>query len=312
MTVVVGDLARPRLGLSQEEFDALAGSLDLVLHNGARINLVEPFQQLYGPNVAGTRRSCGWRRRGRSRCISSPARRYWPARGPHRHCAAKRPLDAAQVGPYGYVRSKWAAEELVRAAAGRGLPVTVYRPGRISGDTFNRHLRPRRRLLDGTARIDGEAGAVPDGPGWQTATADLVPVDYVARAIIYLCAHHNAEGRTYHLVNPVPTRLSSVLDRARAAGVELQDVSPQQWALRLAATARRDGTHSAALPAATLVGDTPDQERILLPARRYDATGARAALAGSGIDCPVVGPELLDRYLQLLLPAGAQPAGSPA
>jgi thioester reductase-like protein len=312
VTAVAGDLALPRLGLSQDRFDALAGSLDLVLHNGARINLVEPFHQLYGANVAGTQEilRLAAPRAVPVHLVSSTAVLAGSGTAPPLLGEADR-LGAAQVGPYGYVRSKWAAEELVRAAAGRGLPVTVYRPGRISGDTVN-GICGRDDAFWTVLRGSMEAGAVPDGPGWQTATADLVPVDYVARAIIHLCAHHNAEGRTYHLVNPVPTRLSSVLDRARAAGVALQDVPPQDWARRLAATARRGGTGSAALPAATLVGDMPDQERIL-PARRYDASGTRAALAGSGIDCPVVGPELLDRYLRLLLPTGAQPApaGSP-
>ena len=35
----------------------------------------------------------------------------------------------------GYSQSKWVAERLVKIAASRGLPVSIYRPGTITGDS---------------------------------------------------------------------------------------------------------------------------------------------------------------------------------
>ncbi|MGC5413137.1 SDR family oxidoreductase, partial [Streptomyces sp. DT225] len=45
------------------------------------------------------------------------------------------PTGPADDLPDGYAQSKWVAEQLVGLARERGLPVTVHRPGRISGDT---------------------------------------------------------------------------------------------------------------------------------------------------------------------------------
>ena len=53
-------------------------------------------------------------------------------------------LDAlADAREDGYGQSKWVAEKLVWEAAGRGLPVRVYRPGNISGHSASGASNPR-------------------------------------------------------------------------------------------------------------------------------------------------------------------------
>ena len=54
MIPVCGDLAEPRLGLSPQDFDSLAATIDAVYHNGAYVNFVYPYQVLKPANVAGT------------------------------------------------------------------------------------------------------------------------------------------------------------------------------------------------------------------------------------------------------------------
>ena len=52
---VVGDLSKSLLGMAEEDFHALARSLDLVIHNGAAVNLIYPYAGLKPANVNGTR-----------------------------------------------------------------------------------------------------------------------------------------------------------------------------------------------------------------------------------------------------------------
>src|SRR6185369_1924353 len=52
---VVGDLAAPSLGLSQDAFDRLAELVDVVIHNGALVRFLSPYRLLRAPNVLGTR-----------------------------------------------------------------------------------------------------------------------------------------------------------------------------------------------------------------------------------------------------------------
>jgi len=115
--------------------------------------------------------------------------------------------------PDGYSQSKWVAEGIVELARRRGLPVTVYRPARISGDSRTgacQELDLLWQFIKGCL----QAGAVPqesdESTGW-------VPVDHVSAAVVALAglrdgalgAGQPADGPTvYHLTNPQAPRLS--------------------------------------------------------------------------------------------------------
>ncbi|MEA2695592.1 MAG: hypothetical protein QOJ16_4979, partial [Acidobacteriota bacterium] len=50
-----GDLARPRLGLSEARFTTLAREIGAVFHNGAQVHFLKPYEALRAANVEGTR-----------------------------------------------------------------------------------------------------------------------------------------------------------------------------------------------------------------------------------------------------------------
>ena len=54
LEVMVGDIAEPKLGLSDEDWTRLSETVDLIVHPAAFVNHVLPYQQLFGPNVVGT------------------------------------------------------------------------------------------------------------------------------------------------------------------------------------------------------------------------------------------------------------------
>ncbi|MFL5663945.1 MAG: SDR family oxidoreductase, partial [Ktedonobacteraceae bacterium] len=52
--VIPGDLSLAALGLSPQQFEALAEQIDVIYHVGALVNWVYPYSVLKGPNVLGT------------------------------------------------------------------------------------------------------------------------------------------------------------------------------------------------------------------------------------------------------------------
>ena len=98
-----------------------------------------------------------------------------------------------------YEQTKYEAERLVRDAASE-LPVTVVRPSMIVGDsrtgeikTFNTFYTPLRLFLSGKLRIV---------PARRDLRVNIVPVDYVADAIVRLTFDPRAVGTTFHLTTP--------------------------------------------------------------------------------------------------------------
>lgn len=108
-----------------------------------------------------------------------------------------------------YEASKAAAEALVEAAAGRGLPVVVARPSIVVGDSRDGALRAFGNIYT-VFRLIAE-GRLQTLPASADATLDLVPIDHVARGIVALVQDFElARGRTVHLVAATATSLGAL------------------------------------------------------------------------------------------------------
>jgi len=137
IVAVAGDLAAPRFGLDQAGYTRLAERIDLIFHNGARVNHIEPYARLRAANVSGTREVLRLATNGRIKPVHyiSTANTVIPvALAPDFTGPEDTELSVAEVSDNGYVASKWVAEQLVRQAGERGVPVRIYRPGLVSGD----------------------------------------------------------------------------------------------------------------------------------------------------------------------------------
>ncbi|HET9379948.1 MAG TPA: amino acid adenylation domain-containing protein [Streptomyces sp.] len=292
---VCGDLAAPRLGLTDDDFRALAARADLILHGGAVVNYALPYRDVRAANVHGTREilrlACA-ERATPLHLVSSRAV-FGRARGG----AALLESDLPATPPYddnGYAQSKWAAEHLAREAARRGLPVAVHRPGRIAGDSRT-GLWQSEDVACHLMRACALTGLVPD-----TALAtDLVPVDRLAGAVTALALRPDALGETFHYAPAAKTPLRLLAEALPPAGHTARLVPPAQW---LTAVTRLAGRHPHDAGLALVV-----QEYAPLAREGADdfhepvhdcATTTR--FLGREADFPAVDAALLTRYLRAL------------
>ncbi|MYS18198.1 SDR family oxidoreductase, partial [Streptomyces sp. SID4982] len=191
---------------------------------------------------------------------------------------------------------KWVAEGLVGLARERGLPVTVHRPGRISGDTVTGACQDRDLLWQ---LIKGclQAGAVPDLPYGST---DWVPVDHVSRAVVALAGSAQTGGEVHHFTNPDAPDLGRVLEAAARLGHELATVPVQEWQARVAA----DPDNAAQL----FLGDEPQTRHEAMDRRRFDSHQTAKAVGALGVHQPPLTDEVLTRYLTWFHRTGFLPA----
>jgi thioester reductase-like protein len=303
VTVLAGSLREPFLGLSAMTFARLAGTVDAVHHVGCEANLAQPYRQLKAANAGGTAEVLRLAARVRTKpvhYVSSPGVLFARDTEP----GVLRPdgrVAAEAVLPSGYVRSRWVAEELVDEGRRRGIPVSVYRPGRLGGDSANGCGDPESAFW----RFIGtcvELGTVPDFGA--VADFDLAPVDFAVAALTELSLAPRALGGTYHLANPVRTRLDAVLGRLRAAGYRLTEASLDHWA-QLVSQDVLDGGDEASVPVAALTGASRGMPGF--GSLRLDVSSTLDALDGSGVSCPVVDGPLIDRYVDHLVGAGLLP-----
>ncbi|MGZ2356975.1 amino acid adenylation domain-containing protein [Streptomyces sp. 372A] len=300
---VPGDLAAPGLGLAADERTALARRLGPVLHNGARVNFAAPYGDLRAPNVAGTEELLRLLADSGSPGLHyvSTTGVYAPSRGTDpAPLTESSPTGPAADLPDGYAQSKWVAERLVDLAHERGLPVTVHRPGRISGDTATGACQDRDLLWQ---LIKGclQAGAVPD---LAHGTTDWVPVDYVSAAVTALSTAGRPGERVYHYTNPDAPGLDRVFEVAARLGYALCPVTPEEW--RACVAEHPDNA------AQLFLGDDGQAGHDETDHRRFDSGRTARAAAEAGVRQQPITDEVLTRYLTYFQVTGFLPApGTP-
>ncbi|MGW0788750.1 amino acid adenylation domain-containing protein [Streptomyces sp. NPDC002911] len=285
---VPGDLGAPGLGLSPADRTALVRRLGPVFHNGARVNFAAGYGELRAPNVAGTEELLRLLADSASPGMHylSTTSVYAPAPGPDPVTITEStPTGPASGLPDGYAQSKWVAEQLVGLARGRGLPVTVYRPGRISGDTTTGACQERDLLWQ---LIKGclQAGAVPDLP---YGTTDWVPVNYVSAAVVALSASSRTGAETHHLTNPDAPGLDRVFEAAARLGHALRTLPAPQWQARVATQ------HDNA--AQLFLGEEGRTRHEAMERRGFDSSRTAKAAGALGIHLPPLTDDILTRYL---------------
>ncbi|GAA2682815.1 MULTISPECIES: non-ribosomal peptide synthetase [Actinosynnema] len=226
VVAVPGDLTRERFGLSTEDHDALADAVDVVYHAAAHINFVLPYASVRATNVDGTSRVVAFAAHRKVKPLhhTSTIAVFSPAE-PERVLTEESEPRAPEALGIGYTRSKWVAERIVSAARDAGLPVTVYRIGRVSGDSATGACQPDDFLWRQVKSFI-QLGAAPPG---ESATTDLLPVDYVARAVVALSRDREARDRVLHLFHPRGADFGTVHEGIRAAGHEVRVVPEDRW-----------------------------------------------------------------------------------
>ncbi|MFF3504441.1 type I polyketide synthase [Streptomyces sp. NPDC003247] len=298
LSVVVGDLAEPRLGLAADAFDTLARRVDVVHHAGATVNWLHPYGELKAANVSGTVEVLRLAARHRSVPVHYVSTTGVFAGG-EPDGVPRRPEDPTapvEQQPTGYVQSKWVAERIVGLAADRGLPVTIHRADVISGDQ-DRGACQTSDFVWLSLKGLIQAGAAPEGLGGHV---HFVPVDYVSAGILALSRKKEASGRTFHFFNQSGVTFHDCVRYLRGYGYALDELDHAAW--RDLVQADRG---NAMLPlfdafeAMALGGD-----------RAYpgiDTTDTETALAGTGVRCPPITRELFEKYVDFFVGVGHFP-----
>jgi amino acid adenylation domain-containing protein/thioester reductase-like protein len=302
--LVAGDLTKPLLGLSPEEFSFLADEIDAVYHNGAAVSFVLPYQALKAANVLGTQELLRLVSQGRAKplhYVSSLA--VLPLNGgPDNVVEEGHPLMEVEQVLGGYAQSKWVAEGLVSIARSRGLPVTIYRPGMISGHSRT-GVWNTNDFMSAVLRGCIQLGTAPI----LNTLIELTPVDYVSAAIVEISKQPDSNGKVFHLSNPHVIESKDLVGWISARGYPLRQVPFHEWQAGLYSLGA-ELQNNALYPFLSLLFELNREMvsstgfslfEMKLP--RYDCTNTVTALKETSIRCPRINEKLVDIYLAYLM-----------
>ncbi|HXV92863.1 MAG TPA: thioester reductase domain-containing protein, partial [Pseudonocardia sp.] len=294
---VPGDLAEPRLGLSESAWRELARRCDVLCHNGGLVNFTAPYERLRPANVGGTIEVLRLAALGGAplHVVSTLGVYLVPALRGKRVTERDAP-DVPDGLPGAYEQTKWVADRLCREAREAGLAVSLHRPARVSGHSVTGHGNPDdyfNRLL--TTFV--QTGCVPD----LAHSEDLSPVDHVAAGIVALLGE--PAGHDHHYFNAATISYPELAAALAERGHPVRLVPWARW---------RDEVNGrlasgAPLALAPFLTALPEQEPGF-PRPEFDCTATERAVGAP----PPADRALVGRYLDFLASTGAVPHPSPA
>jgi len=289
---VVGDLAKPKLGIAAADIRKLKGRIDHFFHLAAIYDLQASADDQRAANVDGTRHAVQLATALEAGClhhVSSIA-----AAGLYEGVFREDMFEEAEELDHPYFRTKHDAEGVVRRECKR--PFRIYRPGFVVGDSktgqidkidgpyyFFKSIQKMREILPAWMPTIGiEGGRI-----------NIVPVDFVADALDHLAHKKGLDGRCFHLTDPEPHRVGEVLNifaEAAHAPQMTMRINAKMFGFIPAPILYGLGSLSPVKRAMKVVlndlGIPRDVFQFVNWPTRYDNREATKALEGSGIAVP--------------------------
>ncbi len=290
---IVGDLSQRRLGVSDADVEKLKGNVDHFFHLAAIYDMEADAESQRIANVEGTRHMIELAEAvdaGRVHMVSSIA-----AAGLYRGNWREDMFDEAQnLDTHPYFRTKHESERVVREECSR--PWRVYRPGIVVGNSETGEMDK----IDGPyyffkliRRIRQVVPAWMPMPGVEGREINIVPVDFVVKAMDHIAHLDGLDGRAFSLTDPDPLSAGGVIDvfarAAHAPQSSLRAPAATTEALQpLIAVALTNVPFANALTDRVLEDfGIPRSVLIYLNyPTHFDSRRTQAALAGTGIKVP--------------------------
>jgi amino acid adenylation domain-containing protein/thioester reductase-like protein len=303
---VLGDLSLPLLGLSAEQFRALASILDSIYHSGGFVNFIYPYSALKTVNVLSTEEVLRLAAQVKVKPVHfvSTLGVFSPIAYQNGQIIRQDQPEYPE-GLYGYTQSKWVAEKLLAIAKTRGIPSTVYRPAWVEGHSQTGICNRSdffRSLIKGCIQL----GIAPD---WRMPV-DLAPIDYISRAIVHLSLQDTASEKAFNFSNPQAISWHQLVNWMNKFGYSIQQIPYEQWIAEVRERIQHQ-SENALHPFSTFLFEKVAGQQMTIPeiyfqtnSIQFDCQTIVDGLAGLSDPYPPVDDTLLTTYFQQFIRSG--------
>ena len=290
---IVGDLSQKRLGVSDADVERLTGDVDHLFHLAAIYDMTADADSQQVANIEGTRHMVELAHAVEAGCVHMTS--SIAAAGLYKGLWREDMFEeAVALDTDPYFRTKHDSEGIVREECER--PWRVYRPGIVVGNSETGEMDK----VDGPyyffKLIRRIRNAVPKWipmAGVEGREINIVPVDFVVKAMDHIAHEPDLDGRTFSLTDPNPLTAGEVIDTfAQAAHAPQTTVRLPAAVTEALQPILRALVNTAPLGntiADSVLADFGVPRSVLIYVNwptRFDSRQTQAALAGSGITVP--------------------------
>ena len=240
ITVVVSDLTQQRFGMSEDVYNSLENTVDVVFMNGAEVNMNKSYEELRSVNVNSMKEAIKFASTGTRKYLFAssslsvflfPPHESANSQTSRRMCTEAGFLDDPLLINGGYGQSKWASDRLVRQALDCLPGGAIFRPARVTGRSTD-GAGPKNDLFASILFGMQRLGFYPD----LDFPYDMVPVDFCAHSmveiLVQICSFPAEKmANVYHLYNRDTIPFNQLFK-----DMNLQPCSISEWRRKLQST----------------------------------------------------------------------------
>ncbi|KTD11238.1 amino acid adenylation domain-containing protein/thioester reductase domain-containing protein [Legionella jamestowniensis DSM 19215] len=296
--LLVGDLEKSYLGLAIEEFMMLSEKIDIIYHNGAAVHHLYSYDMLRAANVLSVKEILKL----------ATIKKQIPVHYVSTLSAAgnyTNPLntiieDFIYTHPNpppadGYSQTKLVAEELLAKAHQQQLPVKIYRPGWILGDSISGFIAAEQNHLLMLVKGCLQLGYA---PAWDISL-DILPVNVVSQMIVKSSLNQNIPYHVFNLANPNKLLWKELMAYLLNRGYELSLLPPNEWRAKLSKEIDSQNTLYSLLTLYINQNDN-DWMKALNKISHANNQNTHYAFRENNMEFPLVNSQLLDIYFSFL------------
>ena len=243
----------PRFGLSQEAYENLEATVDIIIHNAWKVDFNHTVDSFEDVHIRGVRRFIdlcveGARRPKITFVSSISSVGNWIAYHPDYPVVTEKPLKEYGVAQkMGYGESKHVSERMLQIAAERSrVTANILRIGQIAGPlTAEGGKWNTTEWMPVMIQTSKTMGCVPD----KVMEVDWIPVDVLANIIIDITQADKEGLQIYNLVNPHVVEWSSLIPAITQHFTGMQVVPLEEWVEKLSHGNEEDQNEVATKPA---------------------------------------------------------------
>lgn len=239
--LIVGDLTLPDLGLPQDFLLDRTVEITQVFHLAAVYDLNVSKELAMKVNLEGTKNVLAFAKR----CRSLERFQYVSTcyvSGRQQGLFKENELVHQNSFNNHYESTKYLAEVEVQHAMKSGMPVTIYRPGVVVGNSKNGETQKFDGpyfVLQWLLRNPKTFAILPtiytNDCDSSQSHLDLVPSDFVIRGIAHLSQMPATKGEVFQLADPKPLKIVDILNEfEKVLGKKIYSVSLPLWLARFA------------------------------------------------------------------------------
>ncbi|KAL9642249.1 hypothetical protein ABK040_007249 [Willaertia magna] len=230
--VILGDVGHENhMGMDESIYQTLVNTVDVIYHNAAHVDFVQPYSSLRKSNVLGTLQIIEMALTHHIKPIA-----FTSSISVATNDEDSESVYLDKIPPtltFGYPQTKYVSERLLMETKKRfGLPTLIYRPGLIVGDLISGKM-PIGFLAERVLQSIKHLKKSPQG--LYTMVGDLINVDFVSKVIVDSMRFKLFDQQVIHIQNSQPVQRDDEIvqflqkEFNHLFGNNIQQVPLEEW-----------------------------------------------------------------------------------